>query len=178
MLKTAYRVLKKSISALAGLMAGLLGGLVAGLLITLLIYHIKFHYHVELPSIWLTAIIVISLVAVMGLVMPAFFMPYFICPLSWMLSDSDAPDLDFAGSDCDSCSAFFIQLCYFLGAPLLLIGCVFSLPYIVLLGAAGIGVFTCGIHAVNRKPKCKLAKEVKVTDRETKSDNHATNERV
>ena len=73
------------------LCAGVIGGFVLGILLCSIPLHLNIKYQIDLPLLPLAALL-IAISSLAGAINPRHFMQYVLCPLVWLLSDTDAPD--------------------------------------------------------------------------------------
>lgn len=134
-MKAIFRIIKKCVLAVTGV----LGGVVAGLILFVSLLHLKSFYGVAMPSLWVLGPAMVFFTAVLALLAPRFFMYYFLCPLSWVLSEGD---IDLHEGTNGAWNSFVANLVYCLGLLALFSGAFFSMPMVFGVGAMLILIFS------------------------------------
>jgi hypothetical protein len=141
MLKSLFQTIKRLLLAVAG---GL-GGIVVGGILSLILLHLKMAFSVEISSFGLKVLGVMLICVVAGMIMPRFFMMFFLCPISW-LSDSDSSGEGHSSGASDVCwPDFLFNASYMLGLVFFVFGVIFSLPWVAGVGLSGIAIFSFGV---------------------------------
>jgi hypothetical protein len=136
MIKTTMAALRKVLLA----SAGGLGGFIFGCIFSLILLHAKITFEIHALPLGAAALSSLILCIVSGMLRPRFFMWYFLCPLSWVLSSGDSGS-GHCGPD-DNWPDFIYNVSYIVGLPAFGFGVVFSLPWLAGAGLLGITVFT------------------------------------
>lgn len=151
MLKSLINTIRRMFLALAG---GL-GGVVVGGLLSLMLFHLKVAHSVAISSfgLKLSLLFVASIVA--GMIVPRFFMMFFLSPLSWLM-DADASGGGHPSGDFEvTWPGFLFNAAYLVGLPLFVFGAIFSLPWLVGIGLSGILAFSFGVYRLSARSKDK-----------------------
>lgn len=149
MLKSFLHTIKRMFLALAG---GL-GGIVVGGLFSLMLFHIKVAHSVEINSFGLKVFVAFVVSIVAGIIVPRFFMMFFLSPLSWLMNE-DVSGGGHASGDFDvTWPEFLFNVAYMVGLSLFVFGVIFSLPWLVGVGLSGILTFSFGVYRLSTRSK-------------------------
>lgn len=133
-------------------LAGGLGGVVIGGLLSLMLFHIKVAYAIEINSFGLMVFLAFVVSIIAGMIVPRFFMMFFLCPLSWVM-DAEVSLGGHPSGDFHVTPSFLFNVAYMVGLPLFVFGAIFSLPLIFGVGLSGILVFSFGVYRLSTRSK-------------------------
>jgi hypothetical protein len=148
-MRTALQLIKRLLMAFAGF----LGGAVFGCILSLVLVSLRGHFPVDLLPLKLLIPIFFFGSLLAGISSPRFFMMFFLCPLSWLLSGDDSGEGHPSGND----TGFLINMSYVLGLIFLVAGALFSLTWVAGLGILGIGMFAVAVFRDQSKNPHKQA---------------------
>lgn len=139
-MRTAFQIIKRLFLAFAGF----LGGAVFGCILSLILVVLRGHFSMDLFPLKLLIPLSFFCSFLAGILLPRFFMMFFLCPLSWLLNSDDSGEGHPSGND-NGWPGFLINVSYMLGLILLFVGVLFSLTWIAGLGILGIGIFAVAV---------------------------------
>lgn len=143
----------KSIKALLKTFAGALGGIVFGGILALSTISLKNHFSWDSPSLLILIPLGVFGSLLAGLLWPRIFMPFFLSPLSWILDSGGSSDSHPSSDSNSSLPDFFFNVLYMIGLILLVVGALFSLPWVVCAGVTSIVIFAAGMARIGPPKK-------------------------